>query len=61
MFLYREKQSKRAEADFKTGKKREEGGVKRGDDAGATAETRGKKIPKEGSRLPKVKSLKEKP
>lgn len=61
VFPNREKQSKRAEADFKTGKKREEDGVKRGDDVGATAETRGKKKPKEGSRLPKVKySLKEK-
>lgn len=42
MFSNREKQSKKAEADFKKGKKREDDGVKRRDDVGATAE-RGKK------------------
>lgn len=62
MVSNREKQSRKAEADFKKVKKREEDGGKRGDDAGATAERRGEKKPKEGSRLPKVKhSLKDQP
>lgn len=62
MFSNREKQSKKAEADFKKGKKREDDGVKRRDDVGATAERREERKLKEGSRLPKLKySLKDKP
>lgn len=62
MVFNREKQSRKAGADFKNVKKREEDGGKRGDDAGATAERRGEKKSKEGSRLPKLKySLKDKP
>lgn len=55
VFSNRENQSRKAEPDCKRGKKREEDGVKRGDDAGATAERRGEKKSKEGSRLPKLK------
>lgn len=55
MVSNREKQSRKAEADFKKVKKREEDGGKNGDDVGATEDRRGEKKSKEGSRLPKHK------
>lgn len=54
MVSNREKQSRKAEADFNKVRKREDDGGRKGDDAGATGERRGEKTSKEGSRLPKL-------
>lgn len=56
MFSTREKRSKKAEVDPKKGEKREDNGVKRGDDAGAAADRWEERTWKEGSRLPELQS-----